>query len=180
MATIAIHQPNFIPYYPFFQKMEQCDIFVIISHCQFEKNGYQNRFFTDTWNTMSVNSGLEPIANKRYLKPKEDWDRILKRHHKLAVFNSCISDNLMRTNIHIIESACKILGIKTQIKHDFPTDLSGTERLVNLCKIHGATEYLSGISGKKYLDLDLFKDAGIKVIFQDESKMIKKPLIDFL
>ena len=42
--TITIHQPNFMPWYPFFEKIQQADIFVLLGHCQFEKNGFQNRF----------------------------------------------------------------------------------------------------------------------------------------
>ena len=57
---IAIHQPNFMPWYPFFQKVESADIFVILSNCQFEKNNFQNRFnIDDRWYTMSTNKGLE-------------------------------------------------------------------------------------------------------------------------
>ena len=81
--VISIHQPNFMPWYPFFQKIQKCDKFVILTHCQFEKNGYQNRFnFNDDWYTMSVKKGLEPIKDKIYLNPKNDWDRIKNRLSK--------------------------------------------------------------------------------------------------
>ena len=49
---VSIHQPNFVPWYPFFQKIKEVDVFVILKECQFEKNGYQNRFnFNDKWYT---------------------------------------------------------------------------------------------------------------------------------
>ncbi len=52
---ISIHQPNFMPWNPFFEKIQQSDMFVCLTQCQFEKNGYQNRFnFNDKWYTMSV------------------------------------------------------------------------------------------------------------------------------
>ena len=74
---IAIHQPNFMPWYPFFEKIRSADVFVILTHCQFEKNNFQNRFnMLDRWNTMSVNKGLEPIQNKKYLEPQRDWNKI--------------------------------------------------------------------------------------------------------
>ena len=41
---VSIHQPNFVPWYPFFQKIKEVDKFIILKECQFEKNGYQNRF----------------------------------------------------------------------------------------------------------------------------------------
>ena len=74
---IAIHQPNFFPHYPFFQKMKEVDVFIILNHCQFEKNNYQNRFkMNDKWFTMRVNHGLKPIIEKAYIAPTIDFDKI--------------------------------------------------------------------------------------------------------
>ena len=81
---VTIHQPNFVPWYPFFQKMEQADLFILLGHCQFEKNGFQNRFqLENTWNTFSVKKGKEPIIEKQYINPEHDWMKIKKRLLKL-------------------------------------------------------------------------------------------------
>jgi len=183
--TISIHQPNFFPYYPFFQKMNDADVFVILTHCQFEKNNYQNRFNKDgKWYTMSVNKGLDPINTKSYLNPLKDWERIkssLPKYRKLLnEFNSCINDNLSSTNVGIILKIKEMLQMKTEIVLDYPTDLLSTERLVDICLKNGATKYISGVSGKKYLDLSLFKKNGIEVVFQNPETMINKPIIDIL
>lgn len=180
---IAIHQPNFMPYYPFFQKIRESDKFVILSNCQYEKNGYQNRFnHNGKWHTMSTNSGIEPIQNKKYLNRIEDWNRIKTniKEFNLSIFDKCISESLWLTNTDIIHKSCKLMKIDTSIYFDYKTELRGTERLVDICKHFGADEYLSGISGRKYLDLTLFEIEGIRVTFQDESKMIKKSLIEML
>lgn len=180
---VSIHQPNFFPYFPFFQKVQQSDLFVILGNCQFEKNNYQNRFqFNKQWFTMSVNSGLQPIADKRYVNHIYDWEKLKRSfpNHDLSIFDKCISDNLLQTNTRIIKKACELLGIKTKIVGDFPTKLYGTARLVDICKYYGATKYLSGISGKKYLELSLFEKAGIEVVFQNESSMNRKALIEIL
>jgi hypothetical protein len=42
-----------------------------------------------------------------------------------------------------------------------------TERLVDICKQLGGDVYLSGKDGAKYMDLEIFKEEGIQVIFQD-------------
>ena len=60
-----------------------------------------------------------------------------------------------------------MLGYNTEILYDYPTDLKSTERLVDICLHYDATEYLSGISGKNYLDLSLFESNGIKIKFQE-------------
>jgi len=50
-------------------------------------------------------------------------------------------------------------------------NLSGdrNERLDNLCKQAGATNYLSGPAAKSYLDEELFEQEGISVAYMDYS-----------
>lgn len=182
---IAIHQPNFFPYYGFFQKMEDVDLFVIMTNCQFEKNNYQNRFnLNGEWFTMSVNKGLEPIKNKRYVNYLNDWNWIKQKIERfipyptMCYFDYCIKENLANTNIMIIKRLATILDIPTKIVYDYDTDLKGTDRLVDICKHYGATQYLSGISGKNYLELKKFNDAGIEVYFQEN--IINKPILEVI
>lgn len=182
---VTIHQPNFFPYYPFFQKMEESDIFVVMINCQFEKNNFQNRFNKDDrWYTMSVNKGLDPINMKRYVNHEQDWSKLKKSLFKyskiLERFDDCISENLSETNINIIHKIKDMLNIKTNIVIDYPTNLLSTDRLVDICVNNNATKYIAGISGKKYLDLEKFHERKIEVVFQDESRMIKKPILDIL
>jgi len=174
--TVSIHQPNFVPYYGFFQKMMQSDIMVIMCHCQFEKNNYQNRFKTHQWNTMRVSKKTEDIVHKKYLSPLTDWSKMLETHPELEVFNDCINEELVSTNLSIILRAKEILNIKTMILIDGPTNLTGTDRLIDIVKRAGGDTYLSGISGRNYLDLPKFGD--IKVNFQEN--IINEPLINFL
>ncbi len=177
---ISIHQPNFMPWYPFFQKIAEADIFVILTHCQFEKNNFQNRFnLEDRWYTMSTNKGLEPIFQKKYVNHLRDWTKIKKSlyNYNLDVFDECITPNLSTTNINIIKKVCSILGINTTIVTDYPTHLTSTERLLDLCKFYGGTTYLSGGGGKNYLDLSPFAENNISVSFQQESDMKKQPIL---
>ena len=56
--------------------------------------------------------------------------------------------------------------------------MKSTERLVDLCEHYKATEYISGLGGKKYLNLELFKEKNIRVSFQEN--LINKPLFEIL
>lgn len=172
---ISIHQPNFFPWYPFFQKIEQADLFVILKEVQFEKNNFQNRFnFQNGWYTMSVHKGLVPIKEKKYFDPYSDWEKIKSKLIKYKIildqFDDCISNDLLQTNTQIINKICKFLEIKTKIVFDYETKLKSSERLVDICQKYNATTYISGIGGKKYLDLSLFND--IKVEFQSNLNKI--------
>lgn len=159
-----------MPWEPFFQKVNQADKFVLLGHVQFEKNNFQNRFQYDgNWQTLRVNKGVCEIKTKEYIDARTDWETIKRKVPKhsstLSVFDQFVGDNLWATNSSIIREMIGILGIEVQIEEDFKTQLSGTARLVEICSKFGAVKYLSGPSGRNYLDLNLFHDAGIEVDF---------------
>ena len=183
MCIISIHQPNFFPHKPFFDKVEQSDKFIALTSAQWEKGGYQNRFqLNGKWHTMSVNKGLDSIQKKTYVSPQKDWNKIKKNLPQyiniLEDLEQYIGDSLMNVNMLIIGNLSMRLDIRTAFYSDFGITGTGTERLVNICKEHGATKYLSGVSGKNYMDLSLFDKAGIEVIFQEPSP--SKPILEVL
>ncbi len=180
---VSIHQPNFVPWYPYFQKMAAADKFVILSHCQFGKNGYTNRFMLDgKWRTMSVRKGMLPINEKKYVNPYDNWKAIKESLPKysdvLSEFDDCISESLELTNVSIITRVAEMLDIDTEIVFDYPTQLRSTPRLVDICKKYGATSYLSGVGGKDYLDASLFEAENVDVVFQD--RMDKRHVLEVL
>src|SRR5258706_15245994 len=40
---VAIHQPHFLPWLGYLDRMKQADLFIILDHVQFERRNYQNR-----------------------------------------------------------------------------------------------------------------------------------------
>jgi len=177
---VSIHQPNFFPWYPFFKKMEQADVFVILTHCQFEKNGYQNRFHhDDKWYTMSVNKGLDLIHEKTYLNYEKDWKRIKTslKQFPIEQFDSDFGYSLWMTNTLIINRLTEILNIRTRVVIDYPTELTKSNRLVDICKRYNATQYLAGRGSKNYMDIEPFERAGIEVIYQEVDEEDMVPII---
>src|SRR3989339_1166129 len=80
---IAIHQSQFLPWVPFFSKLLRSDIFVILDHVQFQKNGVQNRNKIKTpqgaqWLTMPVNVHLGDPINTVEVSGISAYARILK------------------------------------------------------------------------------------------------------
>lgn len=167
MTVCAIHQPNFVPWLPYFQKMAEADVFVFLTHCQFEKGGYQNRFkLHDQWYTMPIYRGLEPLAGKRYMEARLNYNKIaaaLPQHRVLANMRGLVSGSLAHTNMGIVKYLAGKLKINTEIVEDWDTGQRATARLVEICKGVGANEYLSGPSGPSYMDMPAFAMAGIKV-----------------
>lgn len=149
---LAAHQPNLIPPYSYFLKMEVCDVFVILRYVQFSKTGFQNyqNIFSEKW-TIPVRSGNIPINEKRYVNGHMLFD----------------------VNMHWIMAIAKTLGIDTsKITYDEPTEATGTERLAELCTTYDCNIYLSNPKAiEKYLDLDLLHDNGIAMMpFETEEK----------
>lgn len=184
---LSIHQPAFFPWYPFFQKIENANTFVFLTHCQFEKNGYQNRFDIEKkWYTMSTKRGLIPINKKEYINPEKDWKSIKGKlapkygNYLLSQFDDCFSNSLSDTNIKIIKKICNLLEFETNLVMDYETELKSTDRLVDICLKNNCTVYLSGAGGKKYLDESKFNKEKIEVTYQKESEMIKKPILEYL
>lgn len=155
MSRIACHQPNLIPYFPFFYKMTLVDKFIILGNCQFEKNNYQNRYFLNTkdkWVTKSVRSGTDLIKNKRYVDGK----------------------NLLNMNMQWIFAIRETLNIQSSLVYDFPMEEKGTERLIKLIKFYGGTTYITCPEAKdKYLDEDMMRAAGIEIEYYHVPKHLK-------
>ncbi|MGB2630330.1 MAG: WbqC family protein, partial [Candidatus Omnitrophota bacterium] len=40
---VAIHQPQYLPWLGFFDKMDRADVFVLLDDVQYKKNEWQNR-----------------------------------------------------------------------------------------------------------------------------------------
>ena len=77
MTTVAIHQPDLLPYSGFWYKMIHSDVFILAVHDQFQKHGYQRRV------TMRGRWASHILEGKPALIPIEDvvvregWQRHL-------------------------------------------------------------------------------------------------------
>ena len=101
---VAIHQPNFMPWLGYFDRMIEADLFVLLDHVQFERRNYQNRALIrledDTkWLTVPVVqlSQKEKIVDKLVDNPEDTsgnrwWGRRLAG---VAATNSSYHNNLL-------------------------------------------------------------------------------------
>jgi hypothetical protein len=168
---VTCHQPNFFPWMPYFDKIKSADKFIVLGNVQFTRHQFQNRFFyQNKWHTMSVNKGNlhDRIVDKLYIDADQDWNTIKNRlpNLELTEFDKYISRNLFKTNSDIILHIMEFLQINT--KYEFEKEISyenPSSMLIEICRKNQADTYLSGPSGKKYLDLLQFKENNIKVEF---------------
>lgn len=193
-CTVAIHQPETLPWLGFMDKLRQCDVFVLLDHVQFSKHGFQNRnrirtLTSDGWSWITVpvltkGSSLQRICDVRIDGDAYGWRRkhvgLLRQSyrrtpyfdryiHPLESFYAREWEQLVDFNVTIIEWLAGCFGLKRLVLRSSELDVSGarSELLLAICKRVDATEYLSGISGREYLDVGLFESAGIAVRFQE-------------
>ena len=186
---IAIHQPQYLPYAGFFDKIDKADIFVLLDDVQFKKNEWQNRNRIPNsqgwqWLTVPVKYKFGQKICEIEINNQTNWmnkhyQALLTNYNQSPVFKEFQSffknvyekswRKLSSLNIYLIENLKKFLEIKTDLILSSELGVSGkkTVRLVEICRKLKADVYLSGPGGGSYLDLDEFKKAGIRPRFQD-------------
>ncbi len=188
---IGIHQINYLPWLGYFNKLSQCDKFVFFDDVQLPlgKN-YETRTSIKTPN--GVLDLTIPILNKgekvliKDARMADGWKKkhlksIIFSYQKSPYFNQYIGElekiyskdtnSFCEFGTEIIKLICKWLDIKTELvfSSQFPSELKGEERIIELIKKLGGTEYVSGTgSGSmRYAVPEHFKEAGIKLVWQE-------------
>lgn len=198
--TIAIHQPNFIPWIGYFYKIKHCDLFVLLDDVQYTKNSYINRnkiktFSGEQWVTMPVlhtgvfGQSINEVHLMQFNKYYAKFLRTLKTSYSKAPFfdvvmsilsvDSISGDLLSDLNETLIRRISSFLEIQTPIKKSSElADVGGlsTNRLISICRQYNADRYLAGIGSKKYQDDALFHQAGITPIVSNFSYPVYKQL----
>ena len=177
--VITIHQPEHFPYMGYFQKMEAAELFIILDNVNYRKNYFQNRNKllnnnnVEEWFTIQV----EKEATSKHIKDVEVVDgpwrkkiiKKLKQNLGVNLEHIYRYNKLIDINVQSIEYCREKLNINTPMMYASKIDVEGTksELLANLVKrtsfSKGNTTYLSGPSGKDYLDLKHFVLHGIDV-----------------
>ena len=175
---VTIHQPEHFPYLGFFSKMNEADLLIILDNVNYRKNYFQNRnkFLNkngeEEWFTIPV----EKKATSKHIKDVlvgEDngWRKKLIRQMNMnfgleidLLENIYYGDNLIDINMRSIDYCRSLLGLNTEMVFASQLNVEGTksELLANLCKRVGAKEYVSGPSGKDYLNKEYFGDIKIR------------------
>jgi hypothetical protein len=192
---VAAHQPNFLPWLGYFDKMAKSDVFVSVDHVQMEKQNFQNRTRIktgdgDRWLTVPVvqRSRDELIMDKLVDNSRDGrfrWGRkasLALRYAYLAAphyagFGLEIErlldrrwEKLSDLNHEMVGFLRDALKIRTPMVKSSTLKLEGSksEMVLNLCRAVGADTYLSGAGGSRgYLDLAAFERAGIWVLWQE-------------
>jgi len=189
MTTIAIHQPNYLPWIGYFHKIFKSDIFVFLDDVKYTNRDFINRNKIKTpngwmWLTVPVRSSSKLKINQVRIDNSKKWRRkhwrSIKTSYGKSKFFSDFEEefkkvyeknwkNLSNLNITLIKKICKILGFKIKFikSSKLNTKEKKDKRILEICKKLQADEYFSGGGAKDYLEKDFFYENNIKLTFQD-------------
>lgn len=186
---VTIHQPYFMPWLGFFDKMALADCFVILDDVQFEKNSYLNRNKIKTpngsiWLTIPTKGHLNQKINEVLIDESKNWredhlktiyfnykkaKNFAKIYPKLEKIYQIKETNLAKFNlltIKFLTNELKIKKTKFYLTSQMNLHEKGSKLLLEITRKLKGEIYLSGPMGKDYLNEDLFRDSDIEVIYQ--------------
>lgn len=185
---LATVQPCYLPWKGYFHLIQSVDHFVFFDDVQYPRGRtWRNR------NQILVNGAPKwinvPVDRSawrlninevtiREAYAEEHWRLIVEGYRKAAYFTqyeSAVEDivrhnekMLCRLTVHQTRELCRLLGIGTPTSLSSELGITGlykTDRLVEMCRRLGVTEYVSGPSARDYIEADKFATAGIKLSF---------------
>ncbi|MEW6600033.1 MAG: WbqC family protein [Nitrospirota bacterium] len=191
---VAAHQPLFIPWIGYFDKINKVDLFVIVDNVQFTTAGWIRR------NTIKGSLGAQrlivPVKDKKHtgqlisdvLIDNDSNPHWRTKHLKTFIANygrapyfeqiidllnhiySLEWKSLSRFNIELINGICSFLDIHTQIVFASDKNIQGgkTDLIIDICEKTDADTFMLGMGGSLlYADRALILSKGIKLVSQN-------------
>ena len=189
--VVSIHQPNFLPWPGYYQKMSMSDVFVFLDSVKYSKNSFinRNRFTSGNndscWITVPVGKKFtSSIINQveltdrtwikkhvkffeqRYSKTSErDYlDSLLEQYSRIGKEKSV---NLADFNISLIMMTKEVMGIECEIvkASDLSIDrsLKKQDLIFEILTELNCSKYVSGTGAKSYQQESCFDERGIEL-----------------
>ncbi|PRX99418.1 WbqC family protein [Allonocardiopsis opalescens] len=189
---VAMHQPHYLPWLGLVDKVDRCDLFVVVDHVQFERKGWQNRNYVGALGgpmmlTVPVvqHSRAELIADK-LVDNRKRWG--LKHLRTLA--DNCYGrtpfwrvyraefeaiytaewERLAELSLATTRMVLDAFGIDTpMVRSSELGPLTGkkTDMIAEIALRVGADTVLSGDGARGYLVPEALTDRGIALEWQD-------------
>ena len=197
--VVAIHQPQYLPWFPYFQKIHDCDIFVFLDNVQYQRRGLQNRNKIKThsgpiWLTVPVSGPREQLIKevciadskwkkKHLLNIKNNYSKAQFFDEIIAGYEEIISRDfkyLVDLNLAITIWMIKLFDINVKLFRASELDVSGKkdDLIIDICRNVGAATYLSGSGAKAYQDKKKFQENNIDLQYQKRKSIKYSQCVD--
>jgi hypothetical protein len=194
---VAIHQPHYLPWLRYIDKIARSDVFVVLDDAQYTKAGWQNR------NKIKCAAGSRCEGGWMYLTVPVLAGPFDRRINEVQVGRDqrwrtrhwgALQTNYARTpfftryapvlapiyqrewtalhelTVSMLRVFLDLLGVRTPLVRSSELGVPGsaTERTIAICERLGATTYLTGdYAAANHLDTAAFADRGITVQLQE-------------
>ncbi len=189
---VSIHQPHYLPWLRYFDKIARSDLFILLDDADFNKNGWQNRNRLKgpagpQILTIPVQHRLGQRLEEVTLSPGAPWARkhlrTLRQDYAraphLQAYLPALEEFYSRPWTSLVDLAeemilwhLEALGIRTPTVRSSKLGVPGraTARLVDLIRSVGGTAYLTGAYAlTSYLEPARFEEAGLKLLVHEWS-----------
>ena len=181
----VILQPFYLPYGGVFELVRLADVFVFYDDVQFVPQHWQTRNRIKVaggtqWLTVPVKRRHGQSISEARIVTTANWTRKHRTAIELAyakaphlaslesLFDGVYEkdwENLVDLNIAAFRLLAGLLGLQAEFRKSSELALPGrgSDRVLAYCRALGATRYLSGPSGRDYLDEASFATAGVEL-----------------
>lgn len=196
---VGIMQPYFFPYIGYWQLMNEVDVYVIYDDVNFIKGGWINRnriltngkpsYFNVQMKGASpfkkineVEVSDDPIFKRKLLSTlKMSYSKAPYFSQIYPIIENIINNeesNLAKYLEYSIRSIANYLDMNTKIiissNLKKNNELKGTEKVIHICGLLGATDYVNAIGGQEMYDYETFEQNGIQLNFLKTDDIIYK------
>jgi hypothetical protein len=192
-CVVAIHQPNFLPWLGYFDKIARSDVFIFLDDVQFSKTGgtWSNRVKMllaeePRWVTAPIRRAFNGVVSINQIEwaDEQPWRaKLLKtlsvNYAKKPFFRETMAwleplillpeGNLARYNMAVIRAIADQIGLRHN--HCVTSSSLGgqgqaSELLINLTRNVGGDCYLCGGGASGYQQDEAFASAGVELRYQ--------------
>lgn len=189
---ISIIQPCFVPWLGYFEQMAIGDVFVYLDDVQYTKKDWRNNNqLKSPYGIKSIhvpvsNASRNILINQALISYNSRWEddlinKITEWYKKAPFFEEISSlirpvilgkyERLVDLNNKLNQAICNYIGINTPVYYasDIPKKTSNKNlRIIEICShFNGIDVLYDGKSAQSFIDVALFKQHGITVVFQD-------------
>jgi hypothetical protein len=190
-VRLVIHQPHFLPWLGYFNKLAHADAFVTLDDVNYRKGYFHNRALLlgnslcPRWLTLPVQHGpsQRTLASASYCVTKcrakaiGFVDHVYRKHRYFgqvwAPLRSTIltpASSVSDMNIALLQQLLEMLNMSIPIvkASTLVPRIERTERLIQISRVLGASELIFGEGGaSRCHDVDAIGRAGIRIVHQE-------------